>query len=52
MLLAAQQKQSRDANKSRREYEFDVGEQVMLSTENLNVGERARKLVAQVRRTA
>jgi hypothetical protein len=47
MLLAAQQKQSRDANKSRREYEFAVGEQVMLSTENLNVGARARKLVAK-----
>ena len=47
MLLAAQQKQSRDANKSRREYEFEVGEQVMLSTENLNVGARARKLVAK-----
>jgi hypothetical protein len=46
-LLAAQEKQSRDANRSRREHEFKVGEQVMLSTENLNVGDRARKLVAK-----
>jgi transposase InsO family protein len=46
-LLAAQEKQSREANKSRREHEFDIGEQVMLSTENLNIDHRARKLVAK-----
>lgn len=46
-LLAAQEKQARDANTSRREHSFAVGDQVMLSTENMNVGERARKLVAK-----
>jgi len=46
-LLAAQEKQSHEANKSRREHEFNVGDKVMVSTENMNVGERARKLVAK-----
>jgi hypothetical protein len=40
-------RQARNANKSRRAHEFKVGEQVMLSTENMNVGERARKLCAK-----
>jgi hypothetical protein len=46
-LVAAQEKQSRFANQSRRELEFQVGDQVMLSTENMNVGERSRKLCAK-----
>jgi hypothetical protein len=43
-LVAAQQRQAEYANKRRREVTFRVGDQVMLSTENLNVGERKRKL--------
>ena len=46
-LLAAQERQSKEANKSRRQHEFNVGDKVMVSTENMNVGERARKLVAK-----
>ena len=46
-IAAAQTRQARNANKSRRAHEFKVGEQVMLSTENMNVGERARKLCAK-----
>jgi hypothetical protein len=46
-LLAAQQRQSQYADESKREFEFKIGDQVMLSTENMNVGERARKLCAK-----
>ena len=46
-LLTAQEKQSRFANESRRDLEFQVGDRVMLSTENMSVGERARKLCAK-----
>jgi hypothetical protein len=46
-LTAAQEKQSKFANQSRRDFEFQVGDQVMLSTENMSVGERARKLCAK-----
>jgi hypothetical protein len=43
-LLAAQQSQSHHANKKRRHVVFNVGDQVWLSTANLNIGDRARKL--------
>ena len=46
-LAAAQERQSQYANQSRRELEFQVGDQVMLSTENMSVGERTRKLCAK-----
>jgi hypothetical protein len=43
-LLAAQQSQSHHANKKRRHVVFNVGDQVWLSTSNLNIGDRAREL--------
>jgi len=46
-LERAQARQSREANKTRRKHEFKIGESVMVSTENMNVQERARKLVAK-----
>ena len=46
-LATAREKQARFANQSRRDFEFHVGDQVMLSTENMNVGDRARKLCAK-----
>ena len=46
-LLRAQENQSKYANRSRRNYEFKKGDSVWLSTKNLNLGERSRKLTAK-----
>jgi hypothetical protein len=43
-LLTAQQSQAHHANKKRRHVTFNAGDQVWLSTTNLNLGDRARKL--------
>jgi len=46
-LTAAQERQKKAADERRRDERFEQGDKVWLSTENLQVGERARKLVAR-----
>lgn len=46
-LLHAQQQQSKYANKHRQNIIFQVNDQVLLSTSNLNTNDRARKLISK-----
>lgn len=43
-LRTAQARQQRNANRSRREVDFDVGDMVMVSTKNWNTGRPSKKL--------
>ncbi|ODM19310.1 hypothetical protein SI65_05927 [Aspergillus cristatus] len=43
-LQTAQTRQQRNANRSRREVDFDVGDMVMVSTKNWNTGRPSKKL--------
>ena len=46
-LLAAQQYQKAYADQKRKDLQFEVGEQVMLSTKNIRIKDRTRKLAQQ-----
>lgn len=46
-LLHAQQQQSKYANQHRQHVTFQVNDQVLLSTSNLNTNDRARKLISK-----
>ena len=46
-LQHAQERQTRNANKHRQQVNFQVGDQVLLSTTNLKVDDRARKLTSK-----
>jgi hypothetical protein len=46
-LQHAQERQTRNANKHRQQVSFQVGNQVLLSTANLKIDDRARKLTSK-----
>ena len=46
-LQHAQERQTRNANKHRQQVNFQVGDQVLLSTANLKIDDRARKLTSK-----